>query len=266
MTPALPDPLPTPDFSTLFDGSTVDLDLQYLDTNSSLPTTASSSTLHTPSGSTTSLSLPSTIGLPTPNFVSPNDLDIIMSPSDSYLHGISRVGSDDHEQTQRNEHQDLSLLPSFSLHLTGKERHDNDTNGWLSTLHLAVQKGHDSIIRVLLERNMDCNDPDSDGLTPLMHATIQGHERAVALLLSHGACAGKVDHLQRSVLHWAVLHRRDALLKIMLDRCSGEWRLIDGYDGAGRTPLHVAVEIGFDAGVEMLLQFGANLHHRVRKT
>lgn len=138
--------------------------------------------------------------------------------------------------------------------------------GWLSSLHIAAQKGHDKIVRVLLERNMDCNEKDSDGLTPLMHAAIQGHDRVTILLLSHGACIGQVDSQGRSALHWAILHRREVLLKMMLNSCVGERASIDGYDSAGRTPLHIAVEMGFEAGVQILLQFGANLHHRARKS
>ncbi len=35
---------------------------------------------------------------------------------------------------------------------------------WLSPLHMAAQKGHDRIVRMLLEHNGDCNEGDSEGL------------------------------------------------------------------------------------------------------
>ncbi|KAI9046203.1 ankyrin repeat domain-containing protein [Aspergillus affinis] len=172
-----PDLLSTPDFSSLFDDSCIDLNMQYLDpnTNTSLPT----SSLHTPSSSSASLGLPS-IG--DPGFLTPEDLEIIMTPSENYLPG--RAGLDPHD-------------PENNLLESGKDRdidammdnNNNHSNGWLSILHLAVQKGHDSIVRVLLERNMDCNDPDSDGLTPLMHATIQGHGAGRGpITLARGLC------------------------------------------------------------------------------
>lgn len=156
--------------------------------------------------------------------------------------------------------------------------------GWQNTLHLASQTGHTGIFRVLLNHGntnsngqshghsqthththiIDSNAADSDGLTPLMHATIHGHASVVALLLSHGASVARVDVEQRSVLHWAVLHRRDGILRTLL-----EWPesrgLVDGYDSAGRTALHIAVEMGFDAGVQVLLELGANVYRRASK-
>lgn len=138
-------------------------------------------------------------------------------------------------------------------------------SGWLSALHIAAQKGHHRVMRVLLQHDIDCNEADSDGLTPLIHATIGGHEDVVTLLLMHGARIGKVDCQGRSVLHFAVIHRREALLRTLLDYCVGNQGLVDDYDNGGRTPLHTAVDAGFEAGVQALLQSGASIHYRTRK-
>lgn len=121
-------------------------------------------------------------------------------------------------------------------------------------------------MRVLLEHNGDCNEVDSDGLTPLIHATIGGHEDVVKLLLLHGSRIDKVDRQGRSLLHFAVINRREALLNILLDYCGGDRSLIDGYDSGGHTPLHTAVNTGFEAGVQALLKRGASVHDRTRKT
>ena len=142
--------------------------------------------------------------------------------------------------------------------------------GWQGTLHLAAQKGHDHIVRVLLEHKTDCNERDSDGLTPLMHATIGGYDEVAVLLLSHGACIGDVDGHGRSALHWAVLHRREGLLRLLLAQSATatveHGAFVDGYDEMGRTPLHTAVDTGFEAGVHVLLQLGASPHNRARKS
>ena len=153
----------------------------------------------------------------------------------------------------------LGLVPDDSSIASGKA-------GWLSPLHIAAQKGHDRIVRVLLKHNIDCNETDSDGLTPLIHATIGGYEDVVISLLSHGVCIGKVDGQRRSALHWAVIHRREALLKMLLSHCKGKGTLVDGYDNDGRTPLHTAVDMDFESGVQILLQSGANVHYRARKS
>jgi hypothetical protein len=140
-----------------------------------------------------------------------------------------------------------------------------DEIGWQSTLHIAAQRGHERIIRLLLERNIDCNEKDSDGLTPLIHATIQGHEAVVSLLLAHNAYIGEVDGQCRTAIHWAVLQRREAVLRILLSSCTGEQPFIDTYDKSGKTPLHLAVDMGFESGVQALLQCGANLHCKALK-
>ena len=138
-------------------------------------------------------------------------------------------------------------------------------NGWLCPLHIAAQKGHDRIVRALLEQKVDCNERDSDRLTPLMYAAIGGYEEVARSLLSHGASVGDVDSQGRSALHLSVLHRHEALLNVLLNGCAGDQSLIDGYENCGRTPLHTAIETGFEAGVHVLLGFGANPHYKARK-
>ena len=141
------------------------------------------------------------------------------------------------------------------------------TDGWLGPLHIAAQKGRDRIARILLQYNTDCNEKDSDGLTPIIHAVIGGHEDVVRSLLLHGARIGNVDGQQGpSALHWAVLNRRETLLRLLLDHCSEEPRLIDSYDNFGRTPLHIAIDTGFEMGVLMLLQFGADPQYKTCKS
>jgi ankyrin repeat protein len=112
---------------------------------------------------------------------------------------------------------------------------------------------------------MDGNERDSDGLTPLMHAAAGGHDEVATMLLAHGARLGDVDYRRRSALHWAVLSRQQTLLRLLLGHASGDYTLIDGYDDSGRTPLHVAVDSGFEHGVSILVRFNANLHSRARK-
>lgn len=140
--------------------------------------------------------------------------------------------------------------------------------GWLSPLHIAAKKGSARIIRMLLQHNGVCDEPDSEGLTPLMYAVMGGHEEATLSLLDHGARievhprdagagAGAGERPRSSAIHCAVRHRRERVLRILLDRCPDP-RLIDGHDHSGRAALHVAIDLEFDAGVSLLLQFGAD--------
>jgi hypothetical protein len=166
--------------------------------------------------------------------------------------------------TQSLETQATNILPRPQLP-TPCSRGMNDN--WHSTLHIAAQKGHDRIARLLIEQNMDCNERDSDGRTPLMYAVIENHESIVNALIWHGARSNVVDNLQRSVLHLAVLHRRENVLRDLLEACPDRRQEleIDGYDSSGRTPLHLAVEEGFESGVVILLRNGANMNVKARK-
>ncbi|KAL8883234.1 MAG: hypothetical protein Q9192_007332, partial [Flavoplaca navasiana] len=147
--------------------------------------------------------------------------------------------------------------------------------GWLSPLHMAARKGHDRIVHALLQHNVDLNEPDSDGLSPIVHAIIGGHEEVVSSLLLHGAriCGDIIegkheDEYQRaqpSALHWAVHHRREALLRVLLTHSCAERSSIDVYDAFGRTPLHLAIDTNFESAVLMLLKFGADPRFRAPK-
>lgn len=148
----------------------------------------------------------------------------------------------------------------------GDEDDKNGNGKWINPLHLAAKRGHNHIVRILLQHPVDCNEADSEGLTPLAHAVAGGYEDVVASLLQHGARLQEAgsDPQRRSALHWAVLHRRDAILRLLLRHCASEREIVNGRDSQGCTPLHTAVEMGFEAGVSALLENGANPSFRVR--
>lgn len=92
----------------------------------------------------------------------------------------------------------------------------------------------------------------------------------VALLLGAGAAVSCVDHTHRSALHWAVVHRHESVLKLLLSHGQDEeqtlaWTVIDGYDLNGQTPLHLAIDGDFEDGVRLLLEYGANMNLVARR-
>ncbi|WYZ41096.1 hypothetical protein EsH8_IV_001437 [Colletotrichum jinshuiense] len=159
----------------------------------------------------------------------------------------------------------LTSASSSSEDNHGLAAHDR---GWLSTLHIAARRGHKRIVRTLVERDIDCNEKDSDGRTALIHAAIDGHEPVARILLARGARISDLDRRQRSALHWAVLGRHEAVLKLLLEHyAQRNWEHgLDAYDELGWTALHIAVEKDFEAAVLMLLEAGADLHAKARKT
>ncbi|RYC64866.1 hypothetical protein CHU98_g1345 [Xylaria longipes] len=162
---------------------------------------------------------------------------------------------------------------SIDTHSTDPASQGNNRNadtdkcrrGWVAPLHMAAGKGQDKIIRTLLQHNADCNLRDGDGLTPLLHAVIGNYPETVTLLLSHGARIELVDRQNRSALHWATAQKQEAVLRILLEHCGERPPTMDKYDDNGMTPLHIAVDGDFEAGVQLLLQFGASVHCQVRQ-
>lgn len=140
-------------------------------------------------------------------------------------------------------------------------------SGSYKALHIAAGDGHDRTVRVLLERDVDCEERDSSGRSALTLAVINGHEAVVRTLLTHGARIDAADNERRSALHWAALYRRETILNLLLNRSNqGRGLNIDAYENGGWTPLHIAVEKGFEAGMVRLLQCGADLHFRARRS
>jgi hypothetical protein len=129
---------------------------------------------------------------------------------------------------------------------------------WIGALHIAVQRGHLRIVRVLLQHGVNCNQKDGEGLTPLIHSIVSNHEDLLSLLIQHGARISETDNHSRNAVHWAVSQRREALLKVLLEHCSGDQTVMERHDLSGKTPLHVAVDIGFEAGVRILMEYSAH--------
>ena len=132
-------------------------------------------------------------------------------------------------------------------------------------IHMAVRQSSAKIVDLLLKHGVDYNDPDDAGLSPLMYACIRGDIEIVNTLLDAGAVISCSDASQQSPLHWAVLHRREALLKSLLKHCRGDSRVINAFNQDGKTPLHISIQTGFDTAVEALLLAGANARCPVRR-
>jgi len=145
---------------------------------------------------------------------------------------------------------------------TEKPSAKHSEGNWVGALHIAVQRGHIRILRILLQHGVNCNQKDGEGLTPLIHSIISNHEDVVSSLIQNGARICDTDNHSRNALHWAISERREALLEVLLKHCSGDQRVVEGRDSDGKTPLHTAVDIGFEAGVCILLEHGADLNSR----
>jgi len=56
-----------------------------------------------------------------------------------------------------------------------------DDIGWTPLL-LAIEYGHETTVRILIEAGADTNKASYSGMTPLFNATLKGHETILQML------------------------------------------------------------------------------------
>ncbi len=122
-------------------------------------------------------------------------------------------------------------------------------------LALAVARGDEEVVRILLSGGADPNRPGEGGATPLLLAARQGHVGVADLLVSAGAVLSPPG--KTTALHEAVQARNAEMASFLLSRGAD----IDALDERGNTPLFYAVEARSGTSglelVKLLLDAGA---------
>ena len=70
-------------------------------------------------------------------------------------------------------------------------------------LHLAAERGHESVVRFLVDRGAELNPRDNGGARPLHYAAAADREGTVRALLDAGADARARDARGEQPIHWA---------------------------------------------------------------
>ncbi len=84
-------------------------------------------------------------------------------------------------------------------------------HGGMTALSFAARQGDLAAVRILVENHANVNDPDADGLTPLILAVMNTHYETGAYLLDQGADPKIADKDGRTALYAAVdLHAEDS--------------------------------------------------------
>jgi ankyrin repeat protein len=131
----------------------------------------------------------------------------------------------------------------------------------LTPLSWAAREGHESVVRLLLERGAELDSKSSfDGKTPLSLAAREGHEAVVRLLLERGAELESKDiSYGQTPLSWAAGKGHEAVVMLLLERGA---ELESKDSGYGQTPLSLAAGEGHEAVVRLLLERGAELESK----
>jgi ankyrin repeat protein len=139
-------------------------------------------------------------------------------------------------------------------------------------LHIAAANGHEAVVKLLLEKDVDVDSKDRSGRTPLSWAAENGHEPIVRLLVDHGGIDvnSKDTSNGQTPLSWAAENGQEAVVRRLI-KCEG----VDvnskpnNYDPTvpfsgipldakinshGRTPLSWAAKNGHEAVMRLLVE------------
>lgn len=121
-------------------------------------------------------------------------------------------------------------------------------------LNLAIQQQHEPIVRLLLDRGADVNEPDADSggalLAPVHNALIMGNKALFRRLLKAGANPEQQDGEGFTPLLWASAR---GYLEVAAQLVETHGADVNHQDVLGWTPLHIACFKGYADMVDYLL-------------
>ncbi|KAL1496537.1 hypothetical protein AB1Y20_014143 [Prymnesium parvum] len=131
-----------------------------------------------------------------------------------------------------------------------------------SPLHLSAFKGHEGVVRLLLENHADTAARDNEGYTPLHCAAHKGHENAVRLLLEKNADIAARNNVRVCVCGW---RRESVAMGAALTPLTPHLpspALASPLRQGGLSPLHCAAYNGHEGAVRLLLENNADFAAR----
>lgn len=125
-----------------------------------------------------------------------------------------------------------------------------------SALHIAVCKGDEKMVKLLLSRGADSRKLDSSGRTVLHSAARRGDGTMAKLLLEQAVDPNALDATNRTALFEAVDSGSESVVQELLNHGA----LVNARDAHGSVPLHLAVASGSEAITVLLLLNGADIN------
>ena len=137
----------------------------------------------------------------------------------------------------------------------------------MSALHWAVMRGHEVVVRILLDRGADSDVFQKGMNTPLLLAAAFGHETIARLLLESGADIHARNQRGHDAVFMAVLYGHATKgLPWLLQLLNARGMNLNEVDSAGATPLHLCAEKKLARPVKMLVDSGADVNARHGET
>lgn len=136
-----------------------------------------------------------------------------------------------------------------------------DGEGWSAPLWIAVIEGHEKAVEILLNNGAKVDVKDDHDQTPLFWAARGGREAIARLLLKSGAKVNVVDDLGWTPLMWAARKGSEAVGKLLLDNGAD----VNYKDRFGGTPLSTARISDRRNFARLLLDHGAKARPKVQE-
>ncbi|MBF0363328.1 MAG: ankyrin repeat domain-containing protein [Oligoflexia bacterium] len=129
-----------------------------------------------------------------------------------------------------------------------------DSDGFTPIMH-ASMNGHDRIVRKLVKLKSGIETDDKNGKTPIHLAIEGGHEKVAKMLVDAGADVTKKDKDGRNTLMKAIVKDQKSIVSDLIKKVD-----VNEKDNHGISPLMVASVLGDKTSVDMLVKKGANLN------
>lgn len=133
-------------------------------------------------------------------------------------------------------------------------------NDGIEPLCFAAHSGNEKAIELLLAHGANINAKDRNGLTPLHIAAKQGYNEVAELLLAKGADINARDDDDYMIfstftpLHRAAIEGHKNMVELLLSKGAE----VNAVDDGGSTPLSWAVSMGHNDVAELLRQHGGH--------
>lgn len=134
---------------------------------------------------------------------------------------------------------------------------DEKNNDDSTPLHVAINKGHIDICKLLLaNKDVKVNEENNSGVTPLRGAVFQGYSDICELMFAKGADVDVKDNEDYTPLHWGAIKGYTAICKLLLAKNAD----VNVQNDQGCTPLHLAVFANNIETCEALIEHGADFN------
>jgi TPR repeat protein len=128
----------------------------------------------------------------------------------------------------------------------------------VSSLHKAVEQNDIALVKSLLQKGANVNEPDSLGWIPLHFAAYKGYKQIAELLLNNGAIVDAKANNDIRPIHLAAEQGQTVLVELLL----GKGADVNARQIQGWTPLGLAAQNGHLETVKLLLDKGADVNSK----